>query len=153
MRRALPLLLGSILLVSTGVHAQSPIDSTETMSNPLIGTWEMISQKIISADTTVDRTATLGRRIKILNDTHFAFGWMVNVDDDDEEVYGGGGRYTYDGDHYTEHIEFHSSTPLIGQSIAFEARIEDDLWYHRGRIGESMLEEVWRRVTTPTEAQ
>ena len=153
MRRALPLLLGSILLVSTGVSAQALPDSTEAPSNPLIGTWEMISQKVISPDTTVDRTGTLGRRIKILNDTHFAFGWMVSEDTDDEEVYGGGGRYTFEGDQYIEHIEFHSSVPLIGQSIAFDVRLDDDLWYHTGRVGDSMLEEVWRRVAAPIEAQ
>ena len=85
-------------------------------------------------------------RVKILTDTHFAFGQQV---DDSDEVTAGGGRYTLEGNTYTEIIEYHTSVP-VGIRIPFECRIEGDTWYHTGYIGSGQyqlkLEEVWRRL-------
>lgn len=111
-------------------------------SNVFEGTWEIVSQKLVYPDSTVDRTDQVPHTLKILNATHFAFGRQMG----EEEVYAGGGTYTIDGETYTEHIEFHSAGALVGQSVTFDARIEDDLWHHSGQIDDFVLEEVWRRV-------
>lgn len=106
------------------------------------GAWEMVDIRVIYPDR-VDRPQHRQRQIKILTPTHFAFGRQA---DDPEEVYAGGGRYEVDGNTYTEHIEYHSSAPLVGTAIEFECRVEDDLWYHSGIIGDFRLEETWRRI-------
>ena len=133
MRRAVFIGIVSLFAVS-GALGQLP-------ANPLEGTWEMVSQHSVYPDSTVDRTHQIPYTIKILNSTHFAFGRQIL----DEEVFAGGGTYTFDGDTYTEHITWHSSAGLAGQSVVFEARIEGDTWYHVGHILDFRLEEVWKR--------
>ena len=129
------------LLISTTVLAQQ--------TNPLVGTWEMVSQRQIYPDTTLDRGKFLGPSYKILNETHFAFGRQTIVGGVvEDDVYAGGGRYEYDGaSKYVEHVEYHESAPTVGLTIEFHCRLEgDSLWYHTGQIGNMRLEEVWRRV-------
>ena len=138
--RMVPLFI--IMLLVTTVCAQA-------QSNPLVGTWEMVSQRSIYPDTTIDRGRYLGPSYKILNDTHFAFGRQTIINGRvDDDVYAGGGRYSFDGDStYTEFIEYHESAPNVGLTIEFKAKlVGDTLWYHTGQIGTMRLEEVWRRV-------
>ncbi len=111
-------------------------------ANVLGGTWEMVSQKLVYPDSTVDRTEQTPYTLKILNSTHWAFGRQMG---DDEEVFAGGGWYEYDGDTYTEHIIYHSGA-LAGESIKFNARIDGDTWHHSGDLGDFVIEEVWQRV-------
>lgn len=112
-------------------------------ANELEGTWEMVSQKLIYPDSTVDRTDQTPYTLKILNSTHWAFGRHLH---DDEEVFAGGGWYEFDGETYTEHIIYHSGG-LAGQSVPFDARIDGDTWHHSGDLGDFVIEEVWRRVS------
>lgn len=135
MRSRSLLLLVVSLFAATAVLGQLP-------ANELEGTWVLVSQTAIYPDSTVDRTDQIAHTTKILNSTHFAFGRQIA----DEEIIAGGGTYTYDGDTYTEHIEYHSAAGLAGQSITFSARLEGDLWYHVGDLGDFALEEVWERV-------
>lgn len=123
------------LFAASAARAQLP-------ATPLEGTWEMVSQWIIYPDSTVDRTDQIPYTIKILNSTHFAFGRQIM----DEEVFAGGGTYSFDGETYTEHITWHSSAGLAGQSVSFEAQVDGDTWRHVGHILDFRLEEVWRRV-------
>lgn len=141
MRTSLLLFL-SLFLSAPAVLGQLP-------SNVLEGTWEMVSQKAIYPDSTVDRTDQIPYTLKILNSTHFSFGREMG----EEEVYAGGGTYSYDGDTYTEHIMYHSAGGLAGQSIVFNARVDGDIWHHSGDIGDFTLEEVWRRVKNPPPVQ
>ena len=109
--------------------------------NPLMGTWEMIDAKYTDADTTITLTT---EQTKILTATHFAFGRQQ-----EEGAYAGGGPYLFDGTTYTEIIDYHSNSELIGDTISFDCRIEgDSLWYHSGDLGTNFhLEEIWRRVS------
>lgn len=132
-RHLLPLLAS--LIAFSVAHGQQP-------ANVLEGTWEMVSQKLIYADSTVDRTDQTAYTVKILNSTHWAFGRQM---DDQEEVFAGGGWYEFDGDTYTEHIIYHSGG-LAGQSVRFDARIDGDTWHHSGDLGDFILEEVWTRI-------
>ncbi len=139
--RATPLLFLSLFIVTSAAGQMA--------SNPLVGTWEMISQRQIYPDTTLDRGRFLGPSYKILNDTHFAFGRQTIIGGVvEDDVYAGGGRYEYDGQGtYTEYVEYHESAPTVGLTIKFNARLQgDSIWYHTGQIGEMLLEEVWRRV-------
>lgn len=125
----------ALLFVCSAANGQLP-------ANVLEGTWEMVSQKLIYPDTTIDRTDQTPSTLKILNSTHWAFGRHLQ---DGEEVFAGGGWYEFDGDTYTEHILYHSGG-LGGQSVEFDARIDGDTWHHSGDLGDFIIEEVWRRV-------
>lgn len=115
----------------------------EEQANSLEGAWQRIRFNFVYPDTTVTGEEGNPPSIKILTPTHFAFGRQT---EEGEDVFSGGGRYSLDEDQYTEHIEYHSDIGLVGESIPFDYRLEGDLWYHSGQIGEMRLEEVWRRL-------
>ena len=125
----------AVLFACSAANGQMP-------ANVLEGTWEMISQKLIYPDTTLDRTEQTAYTLKILNSTHWAFGRQLQ---DGQEVFAGGGWYEFDGDTYTEHIVYHSGG-LEGQSVRFDAEVDGDTWRHYGDVGDFIIEEVWRRV-------
>lgn len=118
------LLLISALLLVTGCSA----------TNPLIGTWAMVEDD--AADGAV----------KVLAEGHFAFGRAGAADC----ATAGGGTYTYRDGRYTETVSYHWMPELVGRTIEFDCRIEDDLWYHSGevRLGNRVLtiNEVWKRI-------
>ena len=133
---ALLLLLG--LLVASPLLAQRP-------SNHLEGSWRLIGQRQVWPDS-IQVTRNVPPSTKILNSTHFAFGYQT---DDGEDVVAGGGRYEIIGDSvYVEHIEYHTSSPLVGLQIRFKANVVGDtLWYHIGEFPSGFrLEELWRRL-------
>ncbi len=129
------------ILMAVAAAAQTP-------STLLEGTWEMVSRRSVYADSIVTPAPVQGPSFKILNGTHFAFGRQtVQGGEAMDDVYAGGGRYTVDGDSmYVEHVEYHSSAGLVGQSLRFRCRVDGDIWYHSGQIGDFLLEETWRRV-------
>lgn len=114
-------------------------------TNELEGTWEMVSRELVYPDSVVDQSDDWGPGFKILNSTHFAWGRETK---DGSEVLAGGGWYEYHPEEnvYIEHIQYHSETAFVGQSVHFTARVEGDTWYHIGELGDFKLREVWKRV-------
>lgn len=110
--------------------------------NPLRGSWRLIAQQEVYVDTVIVRQK-VDPSTKILNDSHFAFGFQSA---DGETVVAGGGRYTLKGDSYIEHIEYHSSPILVGRDIEFKVNLDGNKWHHSGQIGDYRLEEVWVRL-------
>ncbi|MBN1886010.1 MAG: hypothetical protein JW876_10880 [Candidatus Krumholzibacteriota bacterium] len=108
-------------------------------SNPLVGTWEMVYPAV---DTTHDQLPP----VKILSDTHFAFGSRGA----DGDLFAGGGTYVLRDGVYTELVQYHSIGFLAGRSLRFTTRIEGDLWYHRGAFDidgrQFSVDEIWRRI-------
>lgn len=126
------------LLLAGPVLAQRP-------SNHLEGSWRLIGQRQVWPDS-IQVTRNVPPSTKILNSTHFAFGYQTA---DGEDVVAGGGRYEIVGDSvYVEHIEYHTSGPLVGLQIKFKANVVGDtLWYHIGEFPSGFrLEELWRRL-------
>ncbi|GIV58638.1 MAG: hypothetical protein D6746_16765 [Bacteroidetes bacterium] len=138
MRTLVTALFLFLALAPLAGQAQAP-------ANVLEGTWKLISQREVYPDTVIV-TQRVPPSIKILNSTHFAWGYQT---EDGEDVQAGGGRYTLVGDSiYIEHIQYHTSGALVGLDIHFDARVVgDSLWYHTGIFPTGYrLEEVWRRV-------
>lgn len=133
----IPFLLTFLILTAASALAQLP-------ANRLEGTWRIVSQQAVYPDTVII-TVNVPPSMKIINSTHFAWGYQS---DNGEEVLAGGGRYTLENDTlYTEYIEYHTSPVLVGQPIKFTAKIVGDLWYHTGVFPSGYrLEEVWRRL-------
>ena len=140
--RACALTIAFFLIGSTGAWAQLP-------SNELEGTWKMVKQERVYADSTVDYTNQWGPGFKTLNSTHFAWGRETK---DGSEVLAGGGWYEYDPEEnvYVEHIQYHSETGLAGQTLTFTAKVDGDTWVHVGEVGKYKLREVWKRVDPET---
>ncbi len=135
----IPLSFALLILFATSAFGQLP-------ANHLEGTWRLISQRAIyPALDTIIVTTNPPASIKILNSTHFSWGYQS---DSGEEVLAGGGRYTLKDDTlYTEYIEYHTSEPLVGQAISFTAKVIGDIWYHTGEFPSGYrLEETWRRI-------
>lgn len=132
---SIPLVL--LLFVMPAAYGQLP-------ANHLEGTWRLVSQRAVYPDTII-ATANIPPSMKILNSTHFSWGYQAT---DGEDVLAGGGRYTLEDDTlYTEYIEYHTSPVLIGETVQFTAKVVGDLWYHTGVFPSGYrLEEVWRRI-------
>ena len=137
MKRTAGILLFIILLAGQAVMAQAP-------ANPLEGSCRLMSQRSVYPDTVIV-TLNVPPSIKILNSTHFSWGYQS---DSGEEVLAGGGRYTLESDTmYTEYLEYHTSEALVGIALRFSAHVVGDLWYHVGEFPSGFrLEEVWRRI-------
>lgn len=112
----------------------------------IVGAWEMVETES-PADSAAVGTPNPFVSVKILTDTHFAFGRMTALG----EVWAGGGLYSYDGrGQYSEFITYHSVAALVGKTIDFSCRLDGDLWYHEAVYtldGEQQeIHEVWRRI-------
>ena len=130
-------LLLALVLSATQVAAQHP-------ANHLEGAWRLISQRAVYPDTIIV-TTNVPPSMKILNSTHFSWGYQSA---NGEDVLAGGGRYTLENDTlYIEYLEYHTSEVLIGEALEFSANVVGDLWYHVGEFPSGFrLEEVWRRL-------
>lgn len=142
MRRPVALAIALVLLGPAGAWAQLP-------ANELEGTWKMVKQQRVYADSTVDYSDQWGPGFKILNSTHFAWGRETK---DGSEVLSGGGWYEYypEKDVYIEHVKYHSDPDLAGITLKFTAKVEGDTWYHIGEVGNYRLREVWKKVDPQT---
>ena len=132
----LPLPFVLLILFTTSTFAQAP-------ANMLEGTWKITQRTEVRTDTTIV-FSNVPSSVKILNSTHFAWGYQT---DNGEDVLAGGGRYELLGDTlYVEYIDYHTSPVLVGVTIEFKAQVEGDTWYHTGQLGDFLLVEVWQRV-------
>jgi len=101
----------------------------------LEGTWQLLSGTIIEkGDTTVTDYSANQSMIKIINATHFAF---LNHDlkqgkDSTAAFTAGGGVYTFDGDQYTEYLEYCSAREWEGNTFQFTVKIEGDTLTQQG---------------------
>ncbi len=60
--------------------------------------------------------------------------FAIGNQDTDSTLTAGGGTYEYDGQTYTENIEYFTVPSLVGQSIKFDIRLEESKWLHSGTI-------------------
>jgi len=113
----------------------------------LCGTWELVSVKWARTDgTSGEDTKADTPSMKVINHTHFSLT-RKNAD----EFAGHAGRYTLEGDSYTEHIQQASNRYIVGQSFTFKSEVIGDTWRISGSVEDLKLEEVWRRVKAQRE--
>jgi hypothetical protein len=112
-----------------------PAVETSTASLPIEGSWQLISGTLIEkGDTTfTDYTKNLSM-IKILNQSHFAFMShdLKQGKDSTATFSAGGGRYTLNGDQYTEYLEYCNAREWEGHTFQFTVTIENDTLTQRG---------------------
>jgi len=150
--RAVPLLALAALLASP-LSAQS--------SCKLEGVWQLVSGsidgkpypsgvhslKIITKGhfAVLSREPGVPKEMKSAADSLAAFRLMGFA----------GGTYTLQGTTYTETLDFFSDPAYVGKAVPFTCRTQGDRFYQSGnfptleggkKVGDSKLEEVWRRV-------
>ena len=128
-----------LILGTTSVLSQN--------SNELQGAWEIIYAEYVYPDTTIENTQFANPSVKILTKEHFAFGFQANSG---ESITAGGGKYSYNGETYTEHIKYHIASSVVGKSIEFKSKLEGDKWTISGSLpgddGDLNLKEIWKRI-------
>jgi len=106
-----------------------PVKIKETKSE-IEGTWQLLSaQKIEGKDTTYTNFTKDMRGIKIINNNHFAFfqhDLSKGQDSITAKFSSGGGRYTLEGDNYTEFLEYCGSRKWEGNNFNFTVLVKND---------------------------
>lgn len=102
---------------------------------PITGTWQLLSGTLVEkGDTTITLYGDKAKMIKIINDTHFSF---LNHDlnhgkDSTASFVAGGGRYTLNGDQYTEFLEYCNDRNWEGHEFQFTVSIKNDTLIQTG---------------------
>lgn len=123
----------------------------------LVGTWQLESYKG-EGDSIRSDYPDFVSYVKLLTPTHFL--WVHYLGEQDQVLAEGGGTYVYNGDTYTETLNFvyPSGSGQVGTVLPFSCRVEGDTWYHKGHIiihgqdeesGEAtvdsvLIDEVWK---------
>lgn len=122
-----------------------PKAAQTTLSNPLIGTWKIVSAK--HAGVTSD-LPTRYRILKHVTPTHFMWVWIDPSTS--EVVMASGGTYSLTATTYTENPSFGLGRVFQnnrGRHNTLNWRIEGNKWYHTGRLANgTRIEEVWERA-------
>lgn len=108
---------------------------SQEQSQPIIGTWQLISGTTIQKKDTVVTDYTKNKKgIKIINGTHFSF---LNHDLDKGKGATpffdvGGGRYTLVGNKYTEFLEYCNDRQWENNKFEFTVTIKGDTLLQQG---------------------
>lgn len=94
----------------------------------IMGAWKMVEVKNV-VDGNVAYSYPNGnvdaRQVKIWSRGHFSFVGTFKADNQTSVNYGDG-TYSFEGDIYTENIEFHVSEPLIGTSMKMKVVVNEN---------------------------
>ena len=125
-----------IALLLTAASLFSCVNTgTEHSRKPVEGTWKLISGTLIEKGNSTVTSYTKGVSfIKIINGTHFAFLQhdLKKGKDTGAVFVSGGGRYTIDGNNYTEHLEYCSARNWEGNDFNFTVTIKGDTLLQTG---------------------
>jgi len=110
--------------------------SSAAASIALTGTWHLISGTTITGKDTVVTDYTKGQQmLKIINDSHFSFvrhDLSQGKDPANKIFSAGAGRYTINGDQYTEHLDFCDLREWEGHSFNFTVSVDKDTLVQKG---------------------
>jgi hypothetical protein len=112
--------------------------------SPLIGTWQMVSAVFTTKDTTIMHDSSTIRQIKIVSPERFMF--IVMKKSNDSLMQAATGRVAFSGKTYTEIIEHSNIESISGKSYRFTVNIVGDKWFHRGKVEQWNIDEVWTKV-------
>ncbi|HVW98365.1 MAG TPA: hypothetical protein VHA56_20530 [Mucilaginibacter sp.] len=130
-----PASLLSLSLVAAMMACNAPAEKTASTSNPIVGTWRLVSGATITKGETQPNSYPKDQEmIKIINDTHFAFlNHIVNTPKDSTNKFdAGGGRYTLNGDQYTEHLDYYKDKAWEGKPFTFTITFSGDTLIQKG---------------------
>jgi hypothetical protein len=128
-----------LLLVAVALAAcnQPKPAETKTEKQPIVGTWQLVSDIIITKGDTAIAYPVKGKpdeMIKMYNDTHFAFFQhdLKHGKIDTPFFSSGAGTYSLKGDDYTEHLMYCTARMWEGHDFKFKLTIHNDTLTQRG---------------------
>jgi len=131
----IPFILVCLLVTGCTTNHENADESEDNIS--LEGTWQLIKEiHHIYGETEWEDTPENLIYMKHITPTHFTW---VSYDKSTETLIGtGGGTYTFDGDKYTEYIDFFypAGSNELGQAIPFTVGMEEGQWFHTGVVKE-----------------
>ncbi|WP_375445711.1 hypothetical protein [uncultured Fibrella sp.] len=101
----------------------------------IVGTWELVSATSIEKGKSESTFDPKRKMIKIINDTHFAFlNHAIGAASDSAAApfSAGGGKYTLDGNVYTEHLDYFTDKQWEGNTFEFTVHFLNDTLIQRG---------------------
>ena len=116
-------------------------------SSPLSGVWRFGARVDDNGVAGERRGGTSPRQtIKLLSGKHFQ--WAAFNYETKQFMGTGGGEYVLKDGKYTESIRFFSrDNSRSGMSLTFDARIDGNDWYHKGKgTTGNPVSEVWERI-------
>ena len=117
-------------IISCNEKTQNRSETTSIM--PIQGTWKLLTGKLIEkGDTTVTDYTKDRSFIKIINETHFSF-LQHTLRKDTTDFSAGGGRYTLNGNNYTQHLEYCSAKEWEGHDFSFTVTLNGDTLIQSG---------------------
>ena len=129
-------MFAAILVASMIFSCRDTSSSSNQTTNPIAGTWELLSGTTIVKDDTSITDYTKGQQmIKIINASHFAFFRhdLNKGKDSVNAIYSsGGGRYTLTGDQYTEQLDYCDAREWEGHVFNFKVTIKNDTLIQQG---------------------
>ena len=133
MRRKL--LLFAFLLTTAFGFAQQ--------QSSVIGTWKLLSGKMLQGDSTLSYGEASLNAIKIVTPTHFA---VLGQNPDGSFSHASAGRVTITPTTYTESLTHGTLPSLLGKDVTFTYEVKGDTWHVKGASGNISFEETWARV-------
>lgn len=118
----------ALAMLATGCEKKST-------SSSLVGTWELVAASSTEQGKTVSTFDPKRKMIKIINDTHFAFlnhDVSATKDTTAAPFSAGGGRYTLNGDKYTEHLDYFTDKQWEGNKFDFTIKLVKDSLIQQG---------------------
>ena len=135
-----------ILALPVTGNCQKAASGSERSSAPHLGTWELASYKYGINTPNFINAPKSTLRIKLITETHFTW---VNADTATGKIYSSaGGKYTLDGNKYTESIDYGlGMDTYLGHKHTFNIKVEGDMFFLSGYLADSLkIEEIWQRV-------
>lgn len=130
----LKLLSAALLITLAGCNANKNT-TIETTEPSIVGTWELVSAKIITkGDTEVTFPVKDQKMVKIFSTESFAFfKHDIHKGTGDTAVFeSGAGTYTLKGDDYAEHLEFCNYRGWENQDFKFKLHLKNDTLIQSG---------------------
>lgn len=126
-------IIGSIVISSC---SNDQAKTFQSASNPLIGTWQLVSGTLIEkGDTSTTYYTGDTSFIKIINESHFAFLQHDNLKGKDTakaSFVAGGGTYDLSGNTYTERLQYCSARNWEGADFKFTVSFSNDTLTQQG---------------------
>ena len=123
----------AIIILSSNDKSQS---DKETPASSLQGTWKLLTGTVIEKGDTTVTDYTKGRSfIKIINESHFSFlmhDLNKGKDSLSAEFSAGGGKYTLNGNSYTERLEYCNAREWEDHDFTFTVTINGDTLIQSG---------------------
>ena len=101
----------------------------------LNGTWQLISGTTITKGVSTYTDYTKNQcMIKIMNDNYFAFlkHDLLTKKDSSNHFDAGGGRYTLNGDQYTEYLDYYADKNWENKPFKFTVTFKNDTLIQKG---------------------